>query len=135
MNKISTACIIDDDPIIIYGTKRMMQELQFSDRILVFNNGKDAIDAFLDMIRNGEDFPEVIFLDLNMPVMNGWEFLDNFIRLPSINIDQTSINIISSSIDPRDHERVKEYSQVHAYILKPVSQRDLRMVMESHTQA
>ena len=79
MAKINTTCIIDDDPIFVYSTKRIMKEVDFSDEIMVFNNGQDAIDGLSDMVENNLKLPPVIFLDLNMPIMNGWEFLDDFV--------------------------------------------------------
>ncbi len=131
MNKISSVCIIDDDPIIIYGSRRLMKELGVTSDILVFNNGKEAMDGFSMMMQEGRKFPEIIFLDINMPVMNGWDFLENFIKLPCEIIGQVAVYIISSSIDPMDLERVKDYSVVNDYILKPIRSRDLQSVLDS----
>lgn len=131
MTKISSVCIIDDDPIIIYGSKRIMKELDFSSDILVFSNGKEAIDSFITMNDEGRQIPELIFLDLNMPVMNGWDFLENFMKLPPEAIEQVSVYIISSSIDPMDLERVRDYPVVNDYILKPLKSRDVQAVVES----
>ncbi|NHF58796.1 response regulator [Flavobacteriaceae bacterium TP-CH-4] len=131
MKKIESACIIDDDPIFIYGTKRMMNEVNFCNQILVFNNGQDAIDGLNEITTRGEDLPEVIFLDLNMPIMNGWEFLEDFVKIPNHNREKVVIYIISSSIDPRDLERIKDYEVVNNYILKPVSPEDLEKVLQN----
>ncbi len=131
MDKISNVCIIDDDPIIIYGSKRLMKELGVTTDILVFNNGKEAIDAFSAMLEDDRKFPEIILLDLNMPVMNGWDFLENFIKMPCEIIDTVSVYIISSSIDPMDLKRVKDYKVVNDYILKPLKSRDLQAVLEN----
>lgn len=131
MTKISSVCIIDDDPIIIYGSKRIMKELDFSADILVFSNGKEAIDGFTIMTQEGKKIPELIFLDLNMPVMNGWDFLENFMKMPHDVIDQVAVYIISSSIDPMDLERVKTYSVVNDYILKPIKSRDVQTVLDN----
>lgn len=130
MNKLKSTCIIDDDPIFIYGTKRIMNEVGFSDNIIVYNNGQDAIDGLNEMTENGEDLPPVIFLDLNMPIMNGWEFLEDFVKIPNHNREKVTVYIISSSIDPRDLERIKNYKVVNNYILKPLSPEDLHSVLE-----
>lgn len=131
MKKIETACIIDDDPIFIYGTKRLMAEVDFCNNILVFENGQDAIDGLNKITASGEKLPAVIFLDLNMPIMNGWEFLEDFVKIPNNNRKKVTIFIISSSIDPRDLERIKNYKVVNNYILKPISNEDLRSVLEN----
>lgn len=130
MKKINSTCIIDDDPIFIYGTKRIMNEVGFSDNILVYNNGQDAIEGLTALTDAGEDLPSVIFLDLNMPIMNGWEFLEDFAQIPNQNREKVIIYILSSSVDPRDLERIKHYKVVNNYILKPVSPNDLKRVLE-----
>ncbi|WP_419212932.1 response regulator [Maribacter sp. X9] len=129
MSKVRTCCLIDDDPIFIYGTKRIMKEVDFSENILVFNNGQEALEGLTQISEAKELMPEVIFLDLNMPIMNGWEFLDEFLIVPNNNLKKTIIYIISSSVDPRDLERVKNYKQVNNYILKPITTADLETVL------
>lgn len=131
MSKIQTCCIIDDDPIFIYGTKRIMKEIDFCEDLLVYNNGQEALEGLTQISNLGKKVPSVIFLDLNMPIMNGWEFLDEFIQLPSNSLEQTIIYIISSSVDPRDLERVKNYKVVNNYILKPITPNDLENVLSS----
>ena len=129
MHKISSTCIIDDDPIFVYSTKRIMKEVNFSENIIVYTNGQDAIDGLNDMINNGDKMPSVIFLDLNMPIMNGWDFLEDFVQIPHNNREEVLIYIISSSIDPRDLEQIKSYEVVNNYILKPVVREDLHTVL------
>ena len=129
MKKINCVCLIDDDPIFIYGTKRIIKEADFCDTILVFNNGQDAIDGLQELTAKGETLPEVIFLDLNMPIMNGWEFLEDFVKIPNHNREKVIIYVISSSVDPRDLERISHYEVVNNYILKPISPEDLEKVI------
>lgn len=127
----STTCIIDDDPIFIYSTKRVMKDVNFSEEVIVYNNGQDAIDGLKEIIAKGEKIPSIIFLDLNMPIMNGWEFLEEFVQIPNNNRKEITIYIISSSIDPRDLERIKNYEVVNNYILKPVVREDLQTILEN----
>ncbi|QLG45571.1 response regulator [Costertonia aggregata] len=131
MRKLDTSCIIDDDPIFIYGTKRIMKEVDFCNDILVYNNGQDAIDGLNELTSQGKELPSVIFLDLNMPIMNGWEFLDDFTKIPNHNREKVTVYIISSSVDPRDLERIKDYEVVNNYILKPISPKDLENILDS----
>ncbi|MDO6601378.1 response regulator [Arenibacter palladensis] len=125
MGKIESSCIIDDDPIAIYGIKRSMKEIDFCNKIVVYNNGQDAIDGLNNMVAEGIALPSIILLDLNMPIMDGWEFLDDFIKIPNNNTKKVTIYIISSSIDPRDVIKVQDYSLVSNYILKPIKSADL----------
>ena len=127
--KIDKACIIDDDPIFIYGTKRIMDEVDFCDEIIVYQNGQEALDGLNAMNYRGEEFPSLIFVDLNMPVMNGWEFLEDFVKIDNHNRDKVIVYIISSSVDPRDLERIRNYPVVNQYILKPITHEALEGVL------
>ncbi|SIS40072.1 Response regulator receiver domain-containing protein [Zobellia uliginosa] len=131
ITKIRSVCIIDDDPIFIYGTKRIMKEVDFSDEIIVYNNGQDAIEGLRQITNDGKELPSVIFLDLNMPIMNGWEFLDHFTEMPNNNQEDILIYIISSSVDPRDIARIQEYDIVNNYILKPITIEDLHKILKN----
>lgn len=131
MNKIKTCCIIDDDPIFIYGTKRIIKEVNFCEDIIVYNNGQEGIDGLLDLFNANLPLPQIIFLDLNMPIMNGWEFLDEFGKFPNQHAEKIIIYIISSSVDPRDLEKVKDYEHVNNYILKPITPSDLEEILNT----
>ncbi|HDZ05281.1 hypothetical protein LCGC14_0069220 [marine sediment metagenome] len=129
MKKVQLCCIIDDDPIFVYGTKRIIKEVDFAESILVYPNGQEALDGLMKMCTAKEPLPDVIFLDLNMPILNGWEFLDEFKNCQSQRSKSITIYIISSSVDPRDLERVKDYNQVDTYILKPITPDDLAKII------
>jgi CheY-like chemotaxis protein len=110
-----------------------MKEVDFAEDILVYNNGQDAVDGLKGIIKEGGVLPEVIFLDLNMPIMNGWEFLEEYKNCQHEISKKTTIYIISSSVDPRDLERVKHYNQVDTYILKPITPDDLGKILAAAT--
>lgn len=105
-----------------------MKEVNFCDAVLVYNNGQEALEGLAELTEKGEVLPCVIFLDLNMPIMNGWEFLDSFTKIPNNNTGDIIVYIISSSIDPRDLEKVKNYKIVNNYLLKPITPKDLEGV-------
>lgn len=128
MDRIDTACIIDDDNIFIYGLKRMMQVAKFCDSIMIYRDGQEALDSLKAIISNKEKLPDVILLDLNMPILDGWQFLDEFVQ---IELDKKIIiYIVSSSVDPADVLRAQEYSAVTNYILKPVSMEVLQEIFQ-----
>lgn len=129
MKKIEIACIIDDDPIYIHCTKRIMQLADFCESFLIFHNGKEALDRLSAIINNGENLPELILLDLNMPVMDGWEFLDEFTKIPAP--QKITIYIVTSSIDPADVERAKQYDDVNNYLVKPVTVNTLKEILSN----
>ncbi len=122
MKKIRSIGVIDDDPITVFGIKKMLNLLEVSETIKTYANGKEAIDDIKDMLEKNEAIPEVIFLDINMPIMDGWQFLEEFITLPLPN--RIRINILTSSIDPADHQNWLYYKEkthhLIEYINKPI---------------
>ena len=103
MKKINSLYIIDDDPIAIFGIKKMLKLKVACNDIKAFENGKMALDDLKGRIEYGDGIPEVIFLDINMPIMDGWEFLEELLNL---NIEEkVIINVITSSIDPSDYQK------------------------------
>ncbi|RTE54677.1 response regulator [Arenibacter aquaticus] len=129
MGKFKNSCIIDDDPISVFGIKRSMKETNFTDDVVVYTNGQEALDGLTKMLNEGKKLPSIIFLDLNMPIMDGWEFLDDFIKIPNTNTEKVIIFIVSSSMDPRDMIKAQSYSMVNNYILKPILRKDLVRLM------
>lgn len=126
MKKIDSVCIIDDDPIFVYGARKLMEMADFCDNFLIFRNGYDALEHFKPIIQNKEKMPKIILLDINMPIMDGWQFLDEFVK---IHTDlPITIYIVSSSIDPRDKARVNNYSSVSNYIVKPITMKAIKEI-------
>ena len=128
MSQIDIACIIDDDPIFVFGTKKIMEITNFCKSIMVFKNGREAIDKLRPLIQDNGAVPEVILLDLNMPIMDGWDFLDEFTQIkPSRTI---KIYIVTSSVDPEDIRKSTRYTEVTDYIIKPITQDALNQMLE-----
>jgi len=129
-NRIKRACIIDDDPIFVYGIKRIMNEIDFCDEIIVYANGESALNELGSLVQEGKKLPDVILLDLNMPVMDGWVFLDDFVKIPSHNQEHLSLYLLTSSINPSDIEKAKNYPIVNNFISKPVTISDLKHMLK-----
>jgi CheY-like chemotaxis protein len=119
---IKLACIIDDDEVYINLIRKIVNIRKLSENLLVFHNGKEALDYFTAIIENVSEnaFPEIILLDLNMPVMDGWDFLAQFTKINSPNDLKTTLYIVSSSIDPYEIEKAKSFSLVTDYLIKPI---------------
>jgi CheY-like chemotaxis protein len=127
MRKISSVCIIDDDPITVFGIKKMLSMLDLADEIKTYVNGKEAIDDISRMVRNQQPIPQVIFLDINMPIMDGWQFLEKFLDL-SIE-SKIRINIVTSSIDVYDRQQWERFKGLTDHFIdfknKPIRKNDI----------
>ena len=132
MKTINTICIIDDDPIFRFGTRKMMENVQLSLDFLIYKNGKEAFDELLPKLRQDTNLPDVILLDLNMPIMDGWQFLDELVKIP--NAERIPIYIVSSSVDSRDIDKAKTYKIVNNYIIKPFSVSKIQDLIEELTK-
>lgn len=118
--------IIDDDPILIMVCTRLMKITGFSEEVMAAREGKEAIDKLRALIgQPEEELPRLILLDINMPVMNGWEFLAEYLRI----IDQFSkiipVFMLSSTIGQADFDKAKTYHVVKGFYSKPLTKENL----------
>jgi CheY-like chemotaxis protein len=121
-------CIIDDDEIYLFSVKKVIEINKLSEKVLEFKNGHDALQFFAEYHNNDELLPDVIFLDINMPVMNGWEFIEEFRKIrPSITKDIT-LYIVSSSVDKTDVDKARGLPTVHDYLTKPITASQLKNI-------
>lgn len=122
MPRFNLVMLVDDDAITRMVCERIIKMTEFSERSLSAENGKNAIDYFKQKVEKKEDNDvEIIFLDINMPVMNGWDFLDEFEKLKNSFTMIPKIYILSSTVDPDDYKRATSYSTVVNLISKPLS--------------
>ncbi len=131
--KVELACIIDDDKIYVNLVKKIIEIKKLSENLLVYKNGKEALDYFKGIMENATDedkLPDIIFLDLNMPVMDGWEFLNEFIKIKNNLNKKITLYVVSSSIDPRDLERARSFNLVTDYLIKPIELKKFEKIFE-----
>jgi CheY-like chemotaxis protein len=121
MKNINILALVDDDDTYVYITKKIIEKSEQVKEVRVFKNGLDAIDYLKQNINDTYELPDVIFLDLSMPIMDGWQFLDEFATMDSNNLKKIIIYICSSSISPHDFNRAKEISAVSDFIIKPIT--------------
>ena len=107
MKTINSIYIIDDDPITVFGIRKILQLSLQCENIETFGHGKSAIEAINTLVNDKQELPDVLFLDINMPIMDGWQFLEEFIKIPIKK--KVRINILTSSIDPIDKEKWEHY--------------------------
>ncbi len=114
---------VDDDPITLMLCRKVIAKADFSKVTDSATNGEEALHYFDSLImHNDQKYPELILLDLNMPVMGGWEFLDNFCKGTYANVfNEVKVIVLSSTIDPQDVEKAKSYPMVMEFMSKPIT--------------
>jgi len=131
MSKPFILCFIDDDEIYQYTVTRSVNKHQLAKKILIFPDGEQAMWFLMDNIADNDNLPDVIFLDINMPIMDGWQFIDEYVKLkPRIN-KQITIYMITSSVDPVDYEHAKKISEISDYLIKPIKPDMLKDIIEA----
>ncbi|MBP9794003.1 MAG: response regulator [Flavobacterium sp.] len=121
MSESKRICLIDDDKSFQFLTQRIINDTELVHEIEVFSNGQEALH-YLESIRSDKNkLPDIILLDLFMPVLDGWGFLNKFIDLESKLAKVIPIYIVSSSIDPIDIQKSKSIIPVIDFIIKPMT--------------
>lgn len=131
---IKTLLCIDDDKTTLMLIKMVTEKASFAKDVVTASNGKEALEYYHDLLKQTvdkqADYPQLIFLDLNMPVMNGWEFLDEFVNNIYPQFPDTKVVILSSSANPVDKEKAKQYPIIIGYISKPITADLLKMLVK-----
>ena len=128
--KTPIIALVDDDKVFQLTTSRTIQAAKLTDRILQFENGEEALIFLKEHAMETDTLPDYIFLDINMPFVDGWMFLDDFATLKTDLQKDISIYMVSSSIDPKDVNRAKGNKNVQDYIIKPVSREKLIAILK-----
>lgn len=124
-------CLIDDDKIYQFTARKILESTGLAKSILSFYNGSEAIGYLREnQSKEKDQLPDVIFLDINMPVMNGWQFLEEFHKMTQSLKKIITIYVVSSSVDDCDIQKSKAYTSVTDYIVKPINRIKYQQLIE-----
>jgi two-component system chemotaxis response regulator CheY len=133
--KLSVAGIIDDDEVYQLVMKRTIEQSGMVGSVLQFYDGEEALSYFRDKQAATEMLPELILLDINMPYMDGWQFLDEFVKIPFKGDYRRTIFIVTSSSTSEDLHKASQYSVVSGYLVKPITKDKFNEMMASIVHA
>jgi CheY-like chemotaxis protein len=121
--------LVDDDSVFNFLSTKTLQHMGLASDIHTANNGQEAITLLNDYYDGTRALPDVILLDLNMPVMDGFGFLKAFRQLRIPGKEHVKIFIVSSSDDPGDRQKAKDLGADY-YLTKPLQEQSLRLALE-----
>ncbi len=122
--------LIDDDTIYIMIAKRFLAKDARTKKLLDFQDGELAIQQLQNLSKNSEELPDAILLDINMPFMDGWQFLDEFKKIQGHLAKKITIFMVSSSVDERDIVKANSFPEVKGYLSKPLTQDHIRKLYD-----
>ena len=120
MQQENTIMVVDDDEDYCFLTKKILKRAGVINQIITASNGLEALKKLLEINASGEGLPGLIFLDLKMPIMDGFEFLEEARNSTELDFSKTRIFLITSSVLPKDRERANTYP-IAGYISKPLT--------------
>ena len=131
MKRINSILLIEDDPITNYINQRLITKLEIAKDVQVAVNGEEALAMILNRIQNNKTCPHLIFLDINMPVMDGFEFLERFRRLDFPDKDKIVIVMLTTSTHIQDMDKLGSFGNSEL-IGKPLNREKLLAVTRKY---
>jgi len=122
--------LIDDDPVNNAYTEELLKQLYFSDKVQSVLTGEEGIQFIQEFYEEKRTFPELILIDINMPGMDGFQFVDALNKLPITDKETYRISALTSSSDPRDVELMEKLGVDH-YIVKPLNTKKVRDLLSA----
>lgn len=130
--KLKNVLLIDDSESDNFYHARKIRKMGITDNIQICYGGQEALDFLKSELDGIHPQPTLIFLDINMPGMNGWEFLQEYEKLEVAQKGEVVLTMLSNSIDDRDKSRAHNFEAVQGFYSKPLNDEYLRSILEKH---
>ncbi|RED95639.1 response regulator [Marinoscillum furvescens] len=130
--KLKSILLIDDDKATNFIHEILINKMECTEKIVVKNNGLEALEYLESRESIGDPQPDLIFLDINMPKMNGWEFLEEYEKLENRQKGRVILMMLTTSPNPADMDRARDLKAVNGFKNKPLTKEMLTAILEEH---
>ncbi|TDT47597.1 response regulator receiver domain-containing protein [Maribacter spongiicola] len=130
MNTKPNILLVDDDELYLYLMEKTIHQLSNELVVTTFTDGEQAVEYISKCTEEKVELPEVIFLDINMPFLDGWGFLNEFKKLKPKIINNINIYMVSSSMRDSDVKRASSFEELTGYVVKPVNKDQLAEIFK-----
>lgn len=136
-NKLTCVLLVDDDEPTNYLNRIILEQSDCTTNIQVVHSGQDALNYLTNkgpFAKNGKDYPrpDLIFLDINMPAMDGWEFLDKYRQLPDEQKGRIIMVMLTTSLNPDDEQKAREIPEISGFKHKPLTKEVLEQTLREY---
>ena len=125
---LNTILLLDDNKSTNFIHRKFILKADCAKKVVVFQIGQEAIDY----LRQVSNYPELIFVDINMPTMDAWEFLDHYNKITPKGNHVSKVILLTTSLSPKDKEKVKNYPTIAEVILKPLNTEMIKRIIEKY---
>lgn len=133
--KLNCVLLIDDDEPTNFLNRLIIEESGFADKVKTIENGREAL-SYLNRVKEADPSshlkPDLIFLDINMPAMNGWEFIDKYEKLEDHRKSKAVIVMLTTSLNPDDENKAKKSDVISGFCHKPLTPEAFEMIIAEH---
>lgn len=131
IKKLPLIGIIDDDEIYKFLLTTIINKNKLAENIVTFSDGEKGIKYITDNKAINEKIPDIIFLDINMPIMDGWQFIEEYASIKTELNKKIVIFMLSSSVNPINIERARKISEITDYVTKPIKLEEVKRVFDT----
>jgi CheY-like chemotaxis protein len=131
MSRKQSIFIVDDDEVYKFIAKKIIEINELADNVLTFSDGEKAYNYITENKGKPDLLPDIILLDIKMPIMDGFLFIEEYVKLKHEINKEIAIYMVTSSVDPIDLERSKKYTDIKGFISKPISAEVLEKIFRT----
>ena len=125
MKRINRILLVDDDEPTNFLNKHIINKYELAEEIVVKHNGAEALEYLTSAVDGKYPTPDIILLDINMPVMDGWEFIDEYKNVDEAIRAKVIVFMLTTSLNPDDEAKAATIKEINAFLNKPLTQKEI----------